>query len=241
VLLDQVLGLPAGTVDCLIEMLGIALLQRGDDVSDVDASAQHVVRMTGAGLDPGHDPPLLAPRFGCIARLGKATQNLGLVQSAAHPDIIGNRLDQRVEHDIAGQTENVVDTVVFAPRHRLVSAVVSVTANADAGVGPVPADAPDQATEELANLHTRGRLARPQDYNDRRTGRRIVDMDRQKTALIIVGVPMRQLLVAVHNVDRVIDIQHHRPRRPRVAPTPDVDECVSEAEDLAQRRCILPA
>jgi hypothetical protein len=39
VLLDQVLGLPAGAVVRFINVLGIALLQRGDDVADVDASA----------------------------------------------------------------------------------------------------------------------------------------------------------------------------------------------------------
>ena len=102
-------------------------------------------------------------------------------------------------------------------------------------------DASNQAAEKLAYFYTRGGLAGTQDHQHRPARCRIVDMDRQKAALIIVGVPMRQLLVAVHNVDRIIDIQHHRPRRLRVAPAPDVDECVSEADDLAQRRCILPA
>jgi hypothetical protein len=48
--------------------------------------------------------------------------------------------------------------------------------------------------------------------------------DRQKAALVIMRVPLRQPLVAVHDVDRVVDVQHHRPRRLRVAPAPDVDE-----------------
>jgi hypothetical protein len=38
-------------------------------------------------------------------------------------------------------------------------------------------------------------------------------MDRQEAALIIMGVPLRQLLMAVHNVDRVIDVQDHRQGR----------------------------
>ena len=54
-------------------------------------------------------------------------------------------------------------------------------------------------------------------------------------------IPLRQPLVAVHDVDRVVDVQHHRPRRLRVAPAPDVDERVGEADNLAQRRRILPA
>ena len=118
---------------------------------------------------------------------------------------------------------------------------MAVAADGDVGVGPVPADASDQAAEKLANLHTRRRLAGTQDHRNRSTRRRIVDMDRQEAALIIMGVPLRQLLVAVHNVDRVVDVQDHRPGRLRVAPAPDVDECVGEADDLAQRRRILPA
>ena len=60
-LLDQVLGLPAGAIDRFINVFGIAALQRGDDIADIDASAQHVIGVAGAGLDPGHYPPLLVP------------------------------------------------------------------------------------------------------------------------------------------------------------------------------------
>jgi hypothetical protein len=81
-------------------------LQRGDDVADIDASAQHVIGVTGAGLDPGHDPPLLVPRLGRVTRLGKAAHKLSLVHGTAHPDIVGGGFDQAVEHNIAGEPEN---------------------------------------------------------------------------------------------------------------------------------------
>ena len=61
VLLDEVLGLPARAIDRFIKVLGIVPPQRGDDVADVDASAQHVILVAGARLDPGHDTPLLIP------------------------------------------------------------------------------------------------------------------------------------------------------------------------------------
>jgi hypothetical protein len=58
-------------------------------------------------------------------------------------------------------------------------------------------------------------------------------MDRQKAALImqeaaliIVGVPLRQLLVAVHNIDRVVDVQDNRPGWLLVTPAPDIDQGV---------------
>jgi hypothetical protein len=66
-------------------------------------------------------------------------------------------------------------------------------------------------------------------------------MDRQKAALIIMGVPLRQLLVAMHDVDRIIDVQHHRSGRLLVAPAPDIDEGIGETDDFPQRWGILPA
>ena len=181
----------------------------------------------------GHDPPLLVPGLGRITRLGKAAQNLSLVHGPAHPDIVGGGVDQAVEHNIAGEPKNVVDAVVLAPRHRLFAAVMAVAADADVGVGPVSADAPDQATEQLANLHARWSLARTQKHRNWSARRRIIDMDRQEAALIIVGVPLRQLLVAVHNIDRVVDVQDNRSGRPLVTPAPDIDQGIGQADDLA--------
>ena len=86
---------------------------------------------------------------------------------------------------------------------------MAVAADGDAGVGPVPADASDQAAQKLADLLARWRLARTQDHDHRPSRCRIVDVDRQKAALIVMGVPFRQLLVAVHDIDRVVDIQDH--------------------------------
>ena len=60
---------------------------------------------------------------------------------------------------------------------------------------------------QLADLHARRRLAGTQYHRDRSTRRRIIDMDRQEAALIIMGVQLRQLLMAVHNIDRVVDVQ----------------------------------
>jgi hypothetical protein len=48
----------------------------------------------------------------------------------------------------------------------------------------------------------------------------------QEAALIIVGVPLRQLLVAVHNIDRVVDVQDNRPGWLLVTPAPDIDQGV---------------
>src|SRR6202040_2659140 len=131
----------------------------GSDICEFESShpSQPVRSLLFDFLDPAR-PAALVPLLGRVARLGKAAQNLSLVHGTAHPDIVGGGVDQAVEHNIAGEPENVVDAVVLAPRHPLFAAVMAVAADGDVGAGPVPADAPDQAAEKLANLHTRRRL-----------------------------------------------------------------------------------
>jgi hypothetical protein len=55
-----------------------------------------------------HNPPLLVPRLGRVARLGKARRTSAWSRHGA-PDIVGGDFDQAVEHNIAGEAENVVD------------------------------------------------------------------------------------------------------------------------------------
>ena len=50
------------------------------------------------------------------------------------------------------------------------------------------------------------RLARPQHHGDRPRGG-VVDMDRQEAALVVVRIEQRQLLVAVHHIDGVVDVE----------------------------------
>ena len=74
---------------------------------------------------------------------------------------------------------------------------------------------------------------RRENHRNWSTRRRIIDMDRQEAALIIVGVPLRGFLVAVHNIDRVVDVQDNRPGWLLVTPAPDIDQGVGQADDLA--------
>jgi hypothetical protein len=37
-------------------------------------------------------------------------------------------------------------------------------------------------------------------------------MERQKTAFVIMGIEQRELLMPMHHIDRVIDIERHRVR-----------------------------
>ena len=83
------------------------------------------------------------------------------------------------------------DAVRLAPVHDLRPTIVSVAADGDAGRRPMAADRPDETADMATDLDAGGRLAGPQDHGYRTTGGGIVDVDRQKAALVEVGVEER--------------------------------------------------
>ena len=92
-----------------------------------------------------------------------------------------------------------------------------------------------------ARLRAARRLAGAQQHGDRSAGCRVVDVDRQKAALAVMPVPERQLLVAVHDIAGVIDVQRHRLGRGWIAGAIDVDHRGHQLRQLARGRCVLPA
>jgi hypothetical protein len=60
-----------------------------------------------------------------------------------------------------------------------------------------------------ADLLARRGLARTQDHGDRMSGRGVIDVDRQEAALVVMGVEERELLMAVNDINRVVDVERH--------------------------------
>ena len=83
--LDEVFGLAAGAVECVVDVLGRALLERGDDVADIHAER--------AGLDPGDDTALAFPAFRPVAGLGIISQDQVLFLGPLDRAGIGNLHD----------------------------------------------------------------------------------------------------------------------------------------------------
>jgi hypothetical protein len=65
-------------------------------------------------------------------------------------------------------------------------------------------------------------------------------MDRLEAALVLVRVEQRHLLMAVHDIDGVADIERHRVRRRGIARAVRIDQRAGQRHDLAQGRRILP-
>ena len=115
-----------------------------------------------------------------------------------------------------------------------------VAADRDVGRGPMPTDAADEPAQMAAHFLTRRGLAGTQQYCYRPRHRRVIDMDRQKTALVVMGIEERQLLVAVNDINRVIDIERHRCRWGRIAGAIEIDHDTHQPDQVAQRGRVLP-
>ena len=59
-------------------------------------------------------------------------------------------------------------------------------------------------------------------------------MDRQEAAFIVVGVEQRELLMSVHDVDRVVDVPRDGAGRTRIAGAVEIDQGVGQTDYLAQ-------
>src|SRR5260370_1008120 len=107
--LDQVLGLAAGAVEGLIDMLGRAGVEARDDKANVEPLCRRLAAGTGAAL------PL--PGLGLVAGLGEAAQGGLLVEGAAGAGVcrgpVGGPPPHR--HGAAPRDEN--EAPFFAPSH----------------------------------------------------------------------------------------------------------------------------
>ena len=78
-------------------------------------------------------------------------------------------------------------------------------------------------------------------HGDRTARRRVVDVDRQEAALVVMGIEQRELLVAVNDIHRVVDVERYRFGWGPVAGAVEIDHHPHQADQVAQGRRILPA
>ena len=74
-------------------------------------------------------------------------------------------------------------------------------------------------------------LARAQDHGERVAGGGVIDMDGQEAALVVVGTEQRQLLMAVNDIERVVDVERHHRGRRGIARQPQIHQHIAEPDD----------
>jgi hypothetical protein len=155
--------------------------------------------------------------------------------------LVGLVVDERVQGGILGQAENVLNAVPLAPLHGLPPAIVAVATNGDDGVGPVHPDAVHETAQMGSHLLAAGSLAGAQDGDNAMAGGRVIDMDGLEAPLIVMGVEQRQLLMAMHDIGGVVEIEGDGIWRTVVTSAPQVHRGVPQSDQRAQVRRVLPA
>ena len=92
---------------------------------------------------------------------------------------------------------------------------------------------------EDADLGARRRLARAQENRHRLAALHMVDVHRQEAPRVVKGVEQRQLLLAVHRIAGVVDVERDRRGRAREGAAEDVDQGSRHARHLAARGRVL--
>src|SRR6516162_5304171 len=242
---DQVLHLPALTIDVLVKMLRRAF-ERGDDITDVNLLAHAGRGDLSAGvrlqraLQSRHYLARTIPAAGLIeeARIGA---QLGLIAlGMMEAQIVGGLGHQGIEYGIAGEAENIVGAVAFRPFHLLNATVMAVAPPHDAGVRPVFAQAFGHVLDDTPDLRALGRARRTKDGDNRGAARNMIDVHRRKAALIMMGVPERKLLAAMRCAEGVIDVEDLNLARPHGG-AELVNESCTQPRRLGLARCILKA
>src|SRR5450756_2222164 len=173
-------------IQAVVDPLGRADIEAGDDEADVEAELRRLNTSDGA--------PFAIPGLCLVAGLGIAAQNRQVLDGASRADVVGDLVDFSGERLGTGQTEDVVDAVVLAPRHRLRPSIVPVATERNSRLVPPRPDMPYQAAQMGTHLDAARRLAGPQDDRHGPALLRVVDVDRQEAALVIMSVEQRELL-----------------------------------------------
>lgn len=103
--------------------------------------------------------------------------------------------------------EDEVDIVGAAPVDDLRAAIVTVGPDQDPDVRLVAPDRPHEAAQVSADLSPTWPLGRSQD-SSHEPAVAIEHNGRLEAVLVVMGIEEAELLVAVHGVKRVVDVEH---------------------------------
>jgi len=182
---------------------------------------------------------LAAETYSSATGFGIAAHGRSVRQRAFGAHRVGGLIDFLRQRLGTGQSENKVDAVGLAPVHRLGSRVVAVASKGDARLGPTPANMAHKPAQMGAHFDARRRLAGAEHDRDEARALGVVDVDRQKAALVVMGVEQRELLMSMHDIAGVVDIEHDERGLALVGGHLLIDERIGQTDRVLQRRRVL--
>ena len=200
-LLDAVLHVAARTIEVLVEVTCIVgPVERGDEEARIGLA----LRPLGFGDHPARKRPAI-PRFPALQDLEAARRVLGAIALAAGlSQLAADRLHQAL---VPGQTEDVVDAVVLAPRHQIVAGKARIGPQDDLHVWPAGADLRDDARNLLLGAIGGILVGSPELGGEQVPATE--DVERQIAVAVVVAVEVPALLLTVDGIVRGVQVDDH--------------------------------
>jgi len=185
----------------------------------------------GVMLGFDDDPRLFVPAPGSIGELAEVADRGSLLQEA--PLGLLHQVGGPIAQDrIRRQPQEETQILGPAKIEDLGGGIVRIAPQQDAHVGPGLANLSDDPLEDRHDLLSRGPSPRPQDGGDQLPAPSLVDMDRQITELVVVGVEEGQLLMPVGRVFSIVDVEEDSGRRRPVGVDERVDQGFSDPVEI---------
>ena len=124
------------------------------------------------------------------------------------------RFDLLRQTAVFRQTEDIVQPESVTQIQNLRGAIVTVGAQQDLGIGPMPADLPDQPANMGGTLGALGPPGRAQQRPDRPTVP-VKDDNGLEAVFVIECIEQAQLLMAMHRIEGIVDVEHDLTGRTR--------------------------
>ena len=219
----------------------------GGDLQEAQAQRRKDIarlrdRIADGSLD-ARNGALSVPGFGLVPRLRIAAHGIFVADGGLGSHGVGGFVDLSRQRPCSGQAEDAIEAIALAPAHRLGARIMPLATKQNARFRAAFAGMSHELAQTGVGPRRPTASCRAQDHRDRTALLRVVDVDlrvvdvnRQKAALVVMRVEQRQLLIAMRHVAGVVDVERDGRRRLCVGRHPMVDERIGQAEHVAKTR-----
>jgi hypothetical protein len=230
VFFDHKLHRPPVAVDRLIDEPAVPMFQVGYD--------KPRIRSKDIVFDFGYDSARLFPGLSSIVSFGEHFDRLAL-----QIEPLGGLLYKRFDFSNQGrerlESQNIFHVVAFAKIKNLRTGVVGICPQKDTNIRPIFSDFSNHPLEDGGDLFAGRPLPRPQHCGYQFAAFPFIDVDGHIAVIAVIGIEKSQLLMAVSQIIRVIDIQKDGLRRFAVRLNKHIHKCFCNPIKICSGETVL--
>jgi hypothetical protein len=220
---------PAG-VDRLIDKPAVPVLQVGDDETGI--------RSQGVVFDFGNDSASFFPGLGFIESLCEHFNRLSFPIEPQR-GLLDKRLDLSDQGREGLESQNILHIVAFTKIKNRRTGVIGISPHNDAHLRPGLSDFSNHPLEDGNDLLACRPLSGPQHCGYQFAASPFIDVDGHIAVIPMIGIEKSQLLMAISQIIRVIDIQDYALWRFAVGSDKHIDKHFCDPIKVRTRNAVL--